>query len=154
FLLSSAYRQVRFDTIAQNKQIATELAALREKYRKLVWEALAETIRPVADQLSENLLAARTAIRAGKGGETAEVRAWVKYLAFAATDTTDPFHVWATLAPLKDDEAEEKLAVIVREYRRQIKKPSRTILEREFEFGRDSQFVEACVIDEPLCWGT
>src|SRR5207245_6491926 len=66
FLLSSSYRQVRFDSLENNKRVAKELAELRRKHQPAVLKALAETIKPGAEQVKANLLAARTAIRAGK----------------------------------------------------------------------------------------
>src|SRR5262245_32568484 len=102
FLLSSAYRQVRFDSMEHDLAVAKELAELREKHRSTIQKALAKTILPVRDRLAVNLLAARKAMRTGSTGETEVVRAWVKYLNAVAKDPSDPFHTWAVLCDAED----------------------------------------------------
>src|SRR5207248_565384 len=50
FLSSSSYRLVRFDTIDQNRKIAEDLAAVRDRQRKEVGKAFATAARPTVEK--------------------------------------------------------------------------------------------------------
>jgi hypothetical protein len=62
-LQSCSYRLVRFDTADDEKRIAAELAAVREKGRKAVGAAIAEAVRPEIKVMASYLMAARDAIQ-------------------------------------------------------------------------------------------
>ena len=120
FLESSAYRQVRFDTLEHNRRIARELAGLRQKARPVVQRGLAEAIRPGAQRLAEYLLAAR-AVQAGGTLESIArgrkldpdlLTRWVQHLRKAAGDAADPLHAWAKLPA--EAEKPERLAELLR----------------------------------------
>jgi hypothetical protein len=53
FLESSGYRQARFDSIEHNRQIAGELAELREKSRPAIYRWLAAVVRAQARAMSQ-----------------------------------------------------------------------------------------------------
>lgn len=57
FLQSSQYGLARFDTSEQNRQVATDLAALRARYRRELLAALAKELRAAVDRLDERQLA-------------------------------------------------------------------------------------------------
>ncbi len=65
FIESSNYRQVRFDAWAQNRKVAADMAELRARSQPVLRRALAENLRPVAENLSAYLLAARAGVLAG-----------------------------------------------------------------------------------------
>jgi hypothetical protein len=64
-LQSCGYRQVRFDTIDDEKRIAAELARTRERARKAAGAAVAGGARLAAQSMAAYLLAARRAIQEG-----------------------------------------------------------------------------------------
>jgi cytochrome c553 len=97
FLRSSAYRQVRFDTLEHNRQIMIEIAQLREKQRPAILKAYAETFKPGVGRVPELLKQARAAVLSGKPSDDKLVRLWTDYLKTAAKDPDDPLHSWATL---------------------------------------------------------
>ncbi len=138
FLSSSSYRQVRFDSIEQNRKVADELAKAQEKARRSASKALAEVARPTIEALGDYLLAAREAILSVLELETsaktpkptlsdtsrkrvAEIAVahkldatllerWVLVLLNAAKDTGDPLYAWARVAtdPKANDSARFK----------------------------------------------
>ncbi len=123
FLQSSSYRLVRFDSLEQNKHVAADLVALRERARPIVQKALAESLRPTVTRLKEYLEAAREASH-GKLEEVAAKRKldaailgrWVAALQLAEKDSSDPFHLWAqTTADPKASEP-NRVVDLVRSY--------------------------------------
>ncbi|MGY8642636.1 MAG: DUF1553 domain-containing protein [Verrucomicrobiales bacterium] len=54
FVLSSSYRQARFESMEQNKVVAETLERLRRKHLPKIAKAFAEAARPVVDALDEN----------------------------------------------------------------------------------------------------
>jgi cytochrome c553 len=119
FLLSSAYRQVRFDSMEHNERVAAEVEKLRERHTAPIFKAIADSLEPAESHLKANLQAARSAIRAGKPGDTPAVRAWVKHLAGAAKDPYDPFHLWAVLATVDDSKVAEAFGRKFDEFKQQ-----------------------------------
>ncbi|HLY73169.1 MAG TPA: DUF1549 domain-containing protein, partial [Planctomycetota bacterium] len=67
FLKSSSYRQVRFDTIEDEKRAGRELEGLRQKSERAVVEAALRSARGGLDRLSDYLEAARDALSACSG---------------------------------------------------------------------------------------
>jgi hypothetical protein len=117
FLLSSCYRQVRFDTMEQDRHIDQKLRELRDKYRPAILRAFAETFEPGLGRFEANLFAARKAIRAHQPGGSEEVRAWVKYLIEAIKDPDNPLYPWAVLCQTEDSELAGRLAQLDKEWR-------------------------------------
>ena len=73
FLASSNYRQVRFDSLEHNRQVARDLGQLRERTRPAVAKALAGCLRPGVEQTADYRLAAREALLARPETAGAEV---------------------------------------------------------------------------------
>jgi hypothetical protein len=105
FLLGCDYRQVRFETVADEQPAAEQLQALRERWRGDLQRLTAEAMRPGLNRLAQTLLAARTVLKAGpaansgtstsNGHDPRQISAWVDALRQAAKDADDPFHVFA-----------------------------------------------------------
>jgi hypothetical protein len=133
-LESSGYRQVRFDSLEHNRQVARELWELRRRSRPLILRALAETLRPAVERAADYLLAAREVLRPlGRGGlligssgpgedrrlasaarkyriDAARLGRWVGYLREAGRDPADPLRAWAVAACARDSDNPERLA--------------------------------------------
>ena len=71
FLQSSNYRLVRFESLEHNRKIAQQLWNLRAESRPVIAKAVAQSMRPSLDRLSDYLLAAREVIQAGPERENA-----------------------------------------------------------------------------------
>ena len=54
FVLSSSYRQARFESMEQNKAVAEKLARLRLEHLPVITKAFAKAARPVVDALDEH----------------------------------------------------------------------------------------------------
>ena len=123
YLQSSAYRQVRFDTLEADGQIASQLAKLRDEYRPQIVRGVVARQKPVLDRLEHYLLAAQDAwqadstilsVRDGKfstsqqehineAASSRQVSApilarWLTHLAAAVDQPTDLLHDWAKMA--------------------------------------------------------
>jgi hypothetical protein len=130
FLASSGYRQARFDTMEQDRRIATEIAALRQKNRAPLQAALVEAWRPTLERLADYLLAARAVLisngreRAALIQESARTKnlnanlleQWTTCLAAAAKDPQDPLHPFAK--PASEAHLTESLKPILEEWRK------------------------------------
>jgi hypothetical protein len=68
FIESSAYRQVRFDTVLQERATAAKLWRQRHEQTAPIAQAVAASYRPVLERLDVYLLAAREALRAPVAG--------------------------------------------------------------------------------------
>jgi hypothetical protein len=123
FLESSGYRLVRFDTLEQNRKIARELWQLRQRDRAALQKALADSLRPGVEQLTDYLLAARSA--SGDPRKLAEIARerkldesrlakWVAYLSAASRDESDLLHAWAKAAAQPDANDAAPLANVLR----------------------------------------
>ncbi|QDU60829.1 Planctomycete cytochrome C [Planctomycetes bacterium Pan216] len=124
FLQSSSYRQVRFETMDHHRQLAEELAALREQSERPLANAITKAAAPQLDRLADYLLAARRRIRpsaddAGlEGGSEAGldpslINQWVAHLRHAKKDPSDPFHAWSLLAHHTPADAKRRLEKFV-----------------------------------------
>jgi hypothetical protein len=105
FLISSSYRQARFETLVSNGQTARELERVRKGVRPELLKSVADAIQPRLKHLSEALVAAQ----AGKSGADSTVqavdaadRAFVEQLVgelkSAGNDPLNPLHPFARLA--------------------------------------------------------
>ena len=112
FLLSSSYRQVRFESMDRNRQVALELEALADEYRPRILKALGLAQAPHLQQTAAYLAAVgeivaaerETGCRFDDGGSLLESVAWprgldVKLLKHwanavkkALKDPSDPLH--------------------------------------------------------------
>jgi len=123
YLQSSAYRQVRFDTIDHNQRISQQLEQLDTKWRnKLLQDFSARrlpTTARVADYLNQSrqvLLAAPAAgdnqkaevatVAKTSGLDARQLQAWVAAVA-AATSPTHPLHAWLQVSKQKDVSASQ-----------------------------------------------
>ncbi|MFN0125213.1 MAG: PSD1 and planctomycete cytochrome C domain-containing protein [Verrucomicrobiales bacterium] len=91
FLLSSPYRQTRFETMASHAQAAEKLAAIRKKHTGALTAAFANAAKPAAGKLASQLLAAP--------GASAP---WAEHLKQAAVNPQHPLHAFALLASNPD----------------------------------------------------
>ena len=64
FLLSSGYRQVRFQSMEHNRQVALELEALAAKYRPRILKAVGLAQKPQLEQTAAYLMAVRELVEA------------------------------------------------------------------------------------------
>jgi hypothetical protein len=157
FLESSSYRQVRFDTVEENRRLAKELWALRERSRPALSKVLAKALQPDVERLGDYLLAAREAIGAGPEfvGEPARftdsyrrkldgiaqphkldagaLADWVLALLQAARDERDPLHPWAKIcgqSASKDRKPPAEVLAPLRESWRKRQSAAANALER------------------------
>jgi len=99
FLISSNYRQARFETIEHHRAIAHELDKLRTSESPRLMTELAVALRPAAESAAQNLLAVRRAAPAEReAGNT-----WPRELSAAKSDRAHPLHAFAALPPGADD---------------------------------------------------
>ena len=102
FMLSSSFRQVRFEAMENNRKMAVELAGLRERAIPRLGRAVAEARAPGVGQIAEYLMAARKLVAGGPGDagaaagvlDTNRVQLWAQELRQAATNP------WSLLHPL------------------------------------------------------
>jgi hypothetical protein len=95
FLISSSYRQVRFQTLERERQAASSLQRLHDEARAKILPLAARALGPAIDRLAEDLLVA-----AGKDGGVVhgEVNPWIKELERASQDREHLFHGFASVA--------------------------------------------------------
>jgi hypothetical protein len=116
FLISSSYRQARFDTMEDERQIALQLDELRRQGQSQLLKALALAERPGLAQMKSFLLAAREVMLGAKTDDVglldsiapSQVELWVAELKKAKADPRHPLHPFATIAsqPAGSDPAE------------------------------------------------
>jgi Protein of unknown function (DUF1553)/Protein of unknown function (DUF1549)/Planctomycete cytochrome C len=134
FLLSSTYRQVRFESQERNRPIAVELDRMRSQAKGLLPD-LAAAERPGIERLSDYLLAAREAMhptleasnavpcpggpeRTPQGNLNAElVGRWVTELRAAAGDEKHPFHLFAEMAAEARADDADRFAILLKPWR-------------------------------------
>jgi hypothetical protein len=106
FLISSTYRQARFETMEQERQIAEQLDRLRQGARQQVLDAFRQSMARGVAQTADFLLAARDVLQGTNATDVAAVYSvdasslatWVAELSKAKTDTTHTFHLFAKIA--------------------------------------------------------
>jgi hypothetical protein len=127
FLQSSNHRLVRFDTLEHNRRVAADLAALRERGRRVIGKAVGESLKPAMSKVSDYLMAAREVIHSGLERKTEDVAAqrkldpailtrWVAHLLLAANDPAEPFHLWAKVAADAKSGEAGRVASLVRSF--------------------------------------
>ena len=113
FLISSGYRQARFETLEPHRQIAQQLDRVRSSTRAALFKNVAAAIEPRVARLADALMAARTLLRVPNGppppDEGANDSAFTERLAaelkVAKTDPQNPLHAFAKIA--SDAKADE-----------------------------------------------
>ncbi|PQO43469.1 PSD1 and planctomycete cytochrome C domain-containing protein [Blastopirellula marina] len=114
FLQSSEYRQVRFETIEQNGEVAAKLAQLDQQTRDALTAALRDSAAARQAQWKSLFLAAvavlktpdadRAAIAEKQGVRVEQLSPLVKQLQAAAADPLHPLHPFGKLATAADDQ--------------------------------------------------
>jgi len=108
FTLSSAYRQVAFESLEHNRRIAVELAAGRERAAKFAAKDLSQALEVASNQIKPLLLATlenSTGETSGKpepGAAEEKLTALRKEVAAAENDARHPLHLWAKLCRVTD----------------------------------------------------
>ncbi|HEV7401749.1 MAG TPA: PSD1 and planctomycete cytochrome C domain-containing protein [Chthoniobacteraceae bacterium] len=94
FLISSGYRQARFETLEPHRRIAEQLPQARANSRAALLKAVATAIEPGLRRLGDALMETRDALAVGQGPDGA----LVAELKAAAGDTQSPLHAFAKTA--------------------------------------------------------
>ncbi len=98
FVVSSSYRQVRFEAMENNRRQAETLQTLRERYRKPLQTALAQASRGALTSLQNELASAITQAAkvnepvAEDASQMERVVRWSELLQQAADDSSSPLH--------------------------------------------------------------
>jgi hypothetical protein len=108
FVLSSSFRQVRFEAMENNRRMAVELASLRRREAPELARRVAEERRRGAGQIAAYMLAAREAVGAGPGAaegtdaiararslDRARLERWIGHLRESRTNAASPLHRFA-----------------------------------------------------------
>lgn len=110
FILSSSYRQVRFESMEQNRRVAQELKLAREKARPEIAAAVADSLKPGVARIAEYLIGVHqtlgtttSALRAERVANVAarhnlsseKLDQWFACLESTAKDPRDPLYVVA-----------------------------------------------------------
>jgi hypothetical protein len=109
FLISSTYRQARFDTMESHREIAAQLDELRTRERPRIVQAVAKSLEPALQKTAAYLLAARDFIEAKDDQAAATIAArhsvnadqlalWAEELRKARTVAEHPLHAFAKVA--------------------------------------------------------
>ncbi|MBI2929327.1 MAG: DUF1553 domain-containing protein [Verrucomicrobia bacterium] len=111
FMLGSSFRQVRFEAMENNRQMAAELRSLRERFAPRLAKRVAASRKEGIAQIADYLLAAREVLAKKQPGEAAatetarkvsldpkRLQRWVEHLSQAATNQANPLHWFASLA--------------------------------------------------------
>ena len=114
FVLSSSYRQVRFETMEEERRIASDLEALRGRFRPKRAAAAAASCQPGLERMADYLTAARQVLleQPGEKGQAAlleavakkhsleakQLQLWVRHLDDAAADDANPLQLFAQAA--------------------------------------------------------
>lgn len=129
FIVSSSFRQARFETMEQHAQVAEELEALRAKHRRRIAAALAKSVRPGLAKTAAYLSAARRNLAGApadspagiqlqefvraEGLDGKQLAAWTEQWKQAVSDPTHPFHLFARLAAEPASENESQYSELV-----------------------------------------
>jgi len=106
FVVSSPFRQVRYETMEAEARAARQLAELRTREAGKITAAFAAAVRPGVAAVASSLAAARrvllgeplAAVAAATGLDAARLREWVDQLTAAATQPAHPLHLLRGLA--------------------------------------------------------
>ena len=116
FLISSSYRQARFETLEAHREIARQLEQARTAARPELMKAVADALEPGIARMAGTLIAARDILRIPNGsplpdegaGDAVYVVPLVAELKAANDDVRNPLHAFAKIAttPRTDEAAE------------------------------------------------
>ncbi len=143
FLLSSGYRQVRFQSMEHNRQVARELEALANEHRPRILRALGRAQKPHLQQTAAYLAAVRELVEAERetgcrfddGGSAPESVAWPRHLEVkrlkhwaqavenALEDPSDPLHPVARVVHHWDGRDPRGVPAILKEVLDRWRKP-------------------------------
>jgi hypothetical protein len=112
FILGSSFRQVRFEAMENNRRMAGELAALRERFAPRLAQAVAASRKSGVEQIADYLLAACEKVRTENENSAAlaeagareqaldgkQLQRWAEHLRQAVTNQANPLHRLAKLA--------------------------------------------------------
>ncbi|HVW02351.1 MAG TPA: DUF1549 domain-containing protein, partial [Planctomycetaceae bacterium] len=122
FLISSSYRQARFETQEKEAEIAQALEASRDAARKELFGLYARAERPVLEKLADYLLAAREAaahenpdlpaIAKTHNIDPQLLKAWTAELTTARGSAEHVLHPFAVLTASSSEEAAKQLAAL------------------------------------------
>ena len=135
FLLSSSYRQVRFQSMERNRQVALELEALAAQYRPRILKAVGLARKPHLEQTAAYLMAVRELVEAERetgcrfddGGSLLESVAWPRRLEVkllkhwtnavknALKDPSDPLHPIARVVHDWDGRDPQGVSAVLKE---------------------------------------
>ena len=117
FVLSSSYRQVRFESIEHNKRVATRLDQIRTQSQLELPAKFAAAVRPGVEKMAAQLLTARNQSNAAPADTT---DLWVKELAKAKADPLHPLHAFAVLPAGADG---QPVAASLETWRKSLERP-------------------------------
>jgi len=115
YLISSGYRQARFETLEPHRELAQQLDRVRTSTRAAILKNVAAAIEPRISRLADALMAARAVLRVPNGtpppdegaNDSAFVASLVTELKAAKADAQNPLHAFAKIAAdPKTDEAQ------------------------------------------------
>ena len=115
YLISSGYRQARFETLEPHREIAQQLDRVRTATRAAILKNVAAAIEPRISRLADALMAARAVLRIPNGtpppdegaNDSAFVASLVTELKAAKADAQNPLYAFAKIAAdPKTDEAQ------------------------------------------------
>jgi hypothetical protein len=106
YLISSGYRQARFETLEPHREIAQKLDRVRTATRAGILKNVADAIEPRVSRLADALMAARAVLRVPNGtplpdegaNDSAFVASLVTELKAAKADAQNPLHAFAKIA--------------------------------------------------------
>jgi hypothetical protein len=106
YLISSGYRQARFETLEPHRDIAQQLDRVRSSTRGAILKNVADAIEPRISRLADALMTARAVLRVPNGtpppdegaNDSAFVASLVTELKAAKADPQNPLHAFAVIA--------------------------------------------------------
>ncbi len=126
FLISSSYRQVRFETLEQNKGIANELARVYAERQAQFSTLLGTVLGDRVETMAAQLLAASVTPASATVADPAAVARWSRELAQAKVDPKHPLHAFAILPATATGGAtiQQTLAPVLAGWRKSAEKPA------------------------------
>jgi hypothetical protein len=118
FLISSGYRQARFETLESHTQLGRELETLRNSSRPALLKATHRALKPGLGRMSKNLLAAADSLHGTPADtaahthqtELADTQRWIAELGAANKDQKHPLFLFAKLASEKGMDTPDKFS--------------------------------------------
>ncbi len=125
FVLSSNFRQVRFETTEAHSRAARRLAEIRAKHSDNIRSAYAHSMDPGLATMVPYLLAARRvlcgepleAVATNAGLDPARLHFWLGQLKQAVDAAMNPLHLFAMLAHEPDVEDAERFGALLAKFR-------------------------------------